>query len=50
MTFKSTSNILADYFAAVVPTTAKILHLTPMLSSILLYIAGIVSNDILILK
>jgi 4-hydroxybenzoate polyprenyltransferase len=37
---------LGDYFAAVVSTTTNILYLTtPMLSSILLYIAGIVFND-----
>jgi 4-hydroxybenzoate polyprenyltransferase len=44
-TFTS-SNILADYFVVVVPATTNILYLTTqMLSSILLYISGIVFND-----
>lgn len=42
----TSSNILADYFVVVVPATTNILYLTTqMLSSILLYISGIVFND-----
>ena len=45
-TFTAPSNILAGYFAVILPSYADVSHLTIlMLSSILLYLSGIVFND-----
>ncbi|MGB6671555.1 MAG: UbiA family prenyltransferase, partial [Candidatus Nitrosopolaris sp.] len=45
-TFTAPSNILAGYLAVILPSDANVSHLTILiLSSILLYLSGIVFND-----